>query len=216
MKLRFCDEFEQGFGWTPEGDLLRRTSHAVLAGDRVWLTDVVDGEGLDERIAVLGEPAGVVQLLDRHERDCAEVARRLGVPLQVTPLADRSGGPFVVLPVVRRKHWLEIALWFPSERVLVCADALGSVGYFVAPGEKVGVHPLLRLFPPRRALDAVEPEHLLVGHGEGVHGSEATQALREALATSRRRLPKVLLSLPGRALRSPRAARRSSDGRDSP
>lgn len=208
MKLRYVDEFERGFGWQPEDEFLRRTSHAVLAGGRVWLTDVVDGDGLDERIAALGEPAGVVQLLDRHERDCAAVATRLGVPLHVTPFAEVPDAPFVPLPVVRKKRWREIALWFPEESVVVCADALGSIGWFCAPGERLGVHPLLRLFPPRRALGQLEPEHVLVGHGEGVHGAEAAPALHEALATSRRRLPKVLLSLPRRALRSPRGAGR--------
>jgi hypothetical protein len=148
---------------------------------------------LDERIRGVGDPAGVVQLLDRHERDCATVADRLGVPLHVTPFTGVPGSPFVVLPVVRNRFWREIALWFPEARILVCADALGSVGYFRAKGEPFGVHPLLRLFPPRRALAGVEPEHILFGHGEGVHGPEAAPALREALATSRKRLPRALL-----------------------
>jgi hypothetical protein len=193
MQLRFSDEFEHGFGWHLEEERLQRTSHAVRAVGGVWLTDVVDGPGLDERIRALGEPAGVVQLLDRHERDCAAVAERLGVALHVTPFTDVPGAPFVVLPVVRRKRWREIALWFPEERVLVCADALGSLNYFRAGDEPFGIHPLLRLVPPRRALGGLEPEHILFGHGEGFHGPEAVPALREALATARRRLPRALL-----------------------
>jgi len=193
MQLRFSDEFEHGFGWSPEGERLRRTSHALLAGGGVWLTDVVDGPGLDERIRALGEPAGVVQLIDRHERDCAAVANRLGVALHVTPFTDVPGAPFVVLPVVRRRFWHEIALWFPEERILACGDALGSLGYFRARDEPFGVHPLLRLFPPRRALAGLEPEHILLGHGDGMHGPEAAPALREALATARKRLPRALL-----------------------
>ena len=39
----------------------------------------VDWAGLDETVAGLGEPAGVVQLLDRHNRECAAVARRLAL-----------------------------------------------------------------------------------------------------------------------------------------
>jgi hypothetical protein len=193
MQLRFSDEFEYGFGWHPEGEKLQRTSHALRVGGSVWLTDVVDGPGLDERIGALGEPAGVVQLIDRHERDCAAVADRLGVPLHVTPFTDVPGAPFVVLPVVRRRFWREIALWFPEERILVCGDALGSLGYFRARDEPFGVHPMLRLFPPRRALGSLEPEHILYGHGAGVHGPQAAPALREALATARRRLPRALL-----------------------
>jgi hypothetical protein len=193
VKLRFCDEFEHGFGWQREGELVQRTSHAVLSGGRVWLTDVVDGSGLDERVRGLGDPAAVVQLLDRHRRDCGQVAERLGVPLAVTPFEGLPDAPFVVLPVLRWKRWREIALWFQAERILVCADALGTLSYFRAPGERLGVHPLLRLFPPRRALGGLDPDHVLVGHGEGVH-SGATAALQEALATARRRLPAALLS----------------------
>src|ERR687895_556282 len=94
MKIRFCDEFEGSIGWTPaEPEVRRRTSHAVAAGGRVWIVDPVDGEGLDERVRALGEPAGVVQLLDRHNRDCRTVAQRLGVPLHLTPFGGVEGAP---------------------------------------------------------------------------------------------------------------------------
>ena len=93
-------------------------SHAIRAQDRVWLTDVVDGEGLDERIAALGQPVGVVQLLDRHKRDCAAVAGRLGLPLHVTPFTDVEGAPFVAFPIVRQRFWREVALWFSEQRIL--------------------------------------------------------------------------------------------------
>lgn len=192
MKLHFSDEFEHGFGWYPEGERFRRTSHAIQADGAVWLTDVVDGPELDERLRALGEPAGVVQLIDRHDRDNAAVADRLGIPLHVIPFTGVPGAPFVVVPVVRLRFWREIALWFPEQRILVCGDAIGSLGYFPARGELIGVHPLLRLFPPRRALGDLEPEHVMFGHGEGVHGPAATPALREALATARRRLPRTL------------------------
>jgi hypothetical protein len=193
VPLLFDDEFEHGFGWHGE-DRLRRTSYAILSQGRVWLTDVVDGEGLDERIAALGEPAGIVQLIDRHKRDCAAVARRLGVPLHVTPFAPVENAPFLAFPIVRRRFWREVALWFADERILVCGDALGSLGYFRAPGEPFGVHPALRLTPPRKALAALEPEHVLFGHGAGFHGPEAPDALRAALETSRRRLPHAWLA----------------------
>jgi hypothetical protein len=74
--------------------------------------------------------------------------------------------------------------------VLVCGDALGTQPYFRTEEERLGVHPLLRLIPPRR-LARLAPQHVLVGHGEGVH-EDATAALREALTTSRRRLPAAL------------------------
>ena len=193
MDLRFIDEFEHGFGWAPEGDKLARTSHAVLAGEGVWLTDVLDGAGLDERIAALGPPVAVIQLLDRHARDNAAVAKRLGVPLHETPMNDVEGAPFVVLPIVKRRFWREIALWFAEERILVCADALGSLGYFRAGDEPFGLHPFLRLFPPKK-LETLEPEHVLFGHGRAFHGPEAPDALRGALTKPRRRLPQALFN----------------------
>jgi hypothetical protein len=71
--------------------------------------------------------------------------------------------------------------------VLVTADALGTVPhYFALGGERLGVHPLLRLTPPR-VLEGFAPAHVLVGHGEGVHEGAAA-AVREAIAHSRRRL----------------------------
>jgi hypothetical protein len=196
MKVRFCDEFEGSFGWTPaEPELQRRTSHAVASGGRVWVVDSLDGEGIDERIRALGEPAAVVQLLDRHTRDCRAVADRLGVPLHVTPFAGVQAAPFDVVRVVDFPGWREAALWFPAERILVCADAVGSASYFRAKGERIGVHPLLRLWPPK-ILARFEPRQLLFGHGEGLAGEEAAEALRTALRTSRGRIPAWLASLP--------------------
>jgi hypothetical protein len=195
VQFRFIDEFDHGFGWTPEGDPLERASHAIRIGSSVWLTDVLDGPGIDERIVALGEPRGVIQLIDRHERDCATLAARLGVPLHETPFDGVPEAPFDVLPVVRSRFWKEVALWFAAERILVVGDALGTVGYFRAgDDEPVGVHPFLRLKPPRKALAGLEPLHVLCGHGQGGHGEGVPEAVRQALATARRRLPQALLN----------------------
>jgi hypothetical protein len=189
--VRVCDELEDGsFGWIEPG-FLRRCSHALAVDGRVYVIDPGDEDGLDERINAAGEPAGVIQLLDRHNRDCTELARRLAVPLHYLA----APAPFVAIPLATPPRWNEIALWWPERRVLVCADALGTISYFRAPGERLGVHPLLRLRPPR-ALRRVYPEHVLTGHGAGVH-DDAAAALHEALRTSRRRLPAAL----GRLLR---------------
>jgi hypothetical protein len=189
VQVRFVDEFEGSVGWTPaQAELRRRTSHAVASGGGVWIIDPLDGAGIDERILGLGEPAGVVQLLDRHNRDCRALAERLGVPLHVTPFAGVEGAPFEVARVLDVPGWHEAALWFPAERILVCADAVGSAPYFRARGERIGVHPLLRLWPPK-ALARFEPMQLLVGHGEGLAGEVAAKALHAALRTSRRRIP---------------------------
>jgi hypothetical protein len=194
MRFRFCDDLgAEGFGWIVD-EAMTRTSHALAADGKVWLVDTLDWPEAIDRARALGEPAGVVQLLDRHDRDCAAIASRLGVPHVVAPDGIPSS-PFTCVPVMRRKRWRESALWWPDERTLVTADALGTNPFVTGGKAAVGVHLFLRLTPPR-ALGSFEPEHLLVGHGEGVHGASATDAVREALRTSRRRLPGVLLRLP--------------------
>jgi hypothetical protein len=159
--------------------------------------DPVDAEGVEDRVLALGKPAGVIQLLDRHERSCASLAARFGVPLFRVPFRGVAGSPFAVLRVVDRFRWREAALWWQEQAVLVCADALGTASYFCAPGESLGVHPLLRPNPPRAPLRAVavRPRHVLCGHGAGIHGDTAALAFDEALATARSRLPRYLIGL---------------------
>jgi hypothetical protein len=168
-----------------------RAGHAVLSGGRVWIIDPPAGDGVLDRIVGLGAPGGVVQLLDRHNRDCADVADRLGVPLYRLPFGGVTDAPFDVIPILRSPVWKEVALWFPAERTLVCADALAAAPGYTARRERVGVHPFLRAFPPRR-LAHLDVQRLLMGHGEGINGPEALTAVAEALRTARRNLPFVL------------------------
>src|SRR5262249_50199770 len=113
---------------------------------------------------------------------------RLGVPHHVVP--QQRLGPFEFLPLRLRRPWREVALWWPGERTLACGDAVGTARYFCAGDERLGVHPLLRLRPP--GLD-VHPDVILCGHGPGIF-SDADAALREALRTSRRRIPQQAVS----------------------
>jgi hypothetical protein len=133
----------------------------------------------------------VLVLLDRHQRDSAAFGERLGVPVHQVPFAPLPGVPFEFRPVVRWRFWRETALWWPEGRVLVAADALGTLAYMRPRGQALGIHPLLRPWPPRRAFAGLEPEHVLVGHGEGVHGSGAATALVTALERARRDIPRV-------------------------
>lgn len=189
--MRSVDEFRGGFGWIEPG-FLERTSHALVVDGAVWLVDPLAAHGLEERIREAGTPAGVIQLLDRHQRDGAGLAARLRVPLHVVPFAGVPGAPFSFRRVARFPGWREVALWWEDERVLVCGDALGTASYFRAAGESLGVHPFLRLLPPRAMAGALSPRHVLFGHGEGIHGEEAAFHLEEALSTSRRRIPRWL------------------------
>ena len=181
--MRFCDDRgDDGFSWTVS-EPMTRTSHALSANGHVWLVDALDWPEAIDRARSLGSLAGVVQLLDRHTRDCAALAQRHGVPHLVAP-ATLPGTPFEAIRIAGRLRWHEVALWWPERRTLVTADALGTNRFFPTAGDRVGVHPFLKPFPPHQLL-RTEPEHLLVGHGEGLHGPEAAKALRQALGRSR-------------------------------
>ena len=75
------------------------------------------------------------------------------------------------------------------------AEALGTAPYLPARGESLGVHPVLRLTPPR-ALAGSGPEHPLVGHGPPLHGPDVAERVRRAIARSRREIPRWLAGLP--------------------
>jgi hypothetical protein len=190
VELRWVDAWDGGIGWVAD-EAMARTSHALAVDGRVWVIDPVDGPGVDERVRGLGEPAGVLQLLDRHNRDCAAVAGRLGVP-HVRAWEGLDGAPFEAVPVRDNRLWREVALWDPAARTLVCADVLGTLRYFRAPGERVGWHPLVRPMPPR-AFARLAPDRILVGHGDGVF-DDAVAALQTTVVRGRRRLPAAWLT----------------------
>jgi hypothetical protein len=189
--VKTYDEYEFGLSWVLR-EPMERASHALVIDGRVWLVDPVAVDEALERVRELGEPAGVLQLLDRHNRDCAKLAAQLGVPHLKVPDA---APPFDALPVVRIPGWKETALWWPAKRALIVAEAVSSSEVFTGGAARVGVHFLLRPLPPTR-LCAYAPEHLLMGHGVGVHGPDATAELERAYARSRRDLPRVLAKLP--------------------
>jgi hypothetical protein len=197
VKARFCDELPFAFGWIID-EPSTRTSHVLASEGSVWLVDPVDWEPGLARARQLGEPAAVLQLLDRHNRDCAAIAARLGIPHLIAPRSI-AATPFEPVEVKRARRWQEIALWWRDTRTLVVADAIGTNAFFTGGRSPAGVHLLLRLTPPRRQLGSFEPEHLLVGHGEGLHGEAAETGLRRALAKSRRDLLAVSLRAPALA-----------------
>jgi hypothetical protein len=194
VTLAAVSEFTLGVTWEID-EAARRTSHAIRTDDgRVWLVDPVDHPDALTRVAKLGEPAAVLQLVDRHNRDCAAIAARLGVPHLGVPDAV-PGSPFEAIPVLRMKRWRETALWWPQRELLVVAEAIGTAVAFTAGHGAVGMHPILRPRPPA-ALRGYAPEHLLVGHGPPVHGAAARDGIDWAYAHARRDIPRLLASLP--------------------
>ena len=96
------------------------------------------------------------------------------------------------------RFWLAAALAFGGAALVALGsgggvsgqlwgDLLGFAASATWAWYTVAVSPLLRMTPPRRLL-ALEPEHVLVGHGEGIH-ADATVALRDAVRLARRRTP---------------------------
>jgi hypothetical protein len=181
-----------GLTWVETGGM-RRAAHAVLHEGRVWLIDPFQDDVALGTAAELGRPAGVIQLLDRHDRDCAQISQRLEIPRLRVPEAVPDS-PFTVLSVVSRPWWKEVALWWEREQTLIVAEAVGTAPPF-ALGRRVGVHPMLRLTPPRSALSGHRPQRLLVGHGHAIE-SGAAPALGEALSAARSDIPKLALKLP--------------------
>lgn len=209
-EYREIDRFDDGVGWIAHPDeTMQRASHAIAVDGEVWVLDPVDADGIDDLFAEFGDVAGVVVMLDRHKRDAAAVADRHDVPVYlpeffegVTEDIDAAVARFDdelsdtgirSLRVVDNRFWQEVALYNPANGTLVVPETVGTVDYFLAGDEKLGVHPMLRLTPPQSALRSVVPERVLVGHGAGVM-EDAARALDDALDQSRRGAPRLYAS----------------------
>ena len=176
--VRVYDEYAFGFSWVLE-ETMPRTSHALVVDGKVWLVDPVAFDEALDRAAGLGEIAGVLQLLDRHNRDCAQLAARFGVPLLKVPDAV-PGTPFKAIPVVRFPGWKETALWWPEHEALIVAEVVGANEIYTGGRGAGGIHPLLRPLPPGGA--PLRARHLLMGHGAGVHGAPRRRRSRRTRA----------------------------------
>jgi hypothetical protein len=183
-----------GLSWVMD-DAMERACHALRDVDgRVWLIDPVRDDEALAAVAALGPPVGVLQLLDRHNRDCAAIAAALEVPhLRVPDVMPDA--PFDVRRVVGNRLWREVALWWPARRALIVAEVLGTGQAFAVSDDPVGVHPLRRLLPPTM-LRGLGAEHLLVGHGAPLHGPDVAGQVDRAIARSRHDLPKLVLKVP--------------------
>ena len=201
------DRYEGGVGWIAHpNERMERASHALAVDGEVWVVDPVDAEGLDELLAEFGEVAGVVVLLDRHKRDAAAIANRHEVPVYLPEhfegITKDLGAPVVRFgneladtgieahTVVDNRLWQEVALYNPADATLVVPESVGTAAYFLAGDERLGVHPMRRLVPPRRQLGRFAPERVLVGHGAGIFEG-ATAVLEDALSNARARTPRL-------------------------
>lgn len=194
MATRLIDRTPIGITWVID-EPMARASHAIVDQGKVWIIDPVDDAEAMQEVAALGEPAAVIQLLDRHNRDCLEVAERLGVDLLRLPRSI-DDSPFEVIDVIESPVWKEKALWWQDQRVLVVAEAVGTNRFYRPGSEGAGIHLGLRLAPPKKALASYLPQHLLMGHGGPIHGQQATEALQQAMDRSRRDFAAALVGAP--------------------
>lgn len=199
------DRFDGGVGWIAyPGEAMQRAAHAVESEGELWVFDPVDAGGLDDLLAEFdADVGGVVVGLARHTRDADAVAARHDVPVYVPAWMSGVAGDldapverfgdglagFAVERLIDNPLWQE-AVFFDGE-TLVVPEALGTGEFFRSASEDLGVHPVLRLLPPR-SLRQYAPERLLVGHGEGVF-EDAPGAIRAAVDGSRRRAPSLYL-----------------------
>ncbi|WP_436902957.1 hypothetical protein [Halovenus halobia] len=199
-------EFEGGLSWMahPEEDG-QRSSHAIRTADGVWLLDPIDAPNVEERIASLGDVAGVAVLSCYHARDAEAFARRHDVPVSYPTWMSRIGdlvdaptdqytfspaGEFRVLTCRPFPGWEEVFWYHGPSGTLVVPDSLGTIDSFCVGDERLGLELLRRLQPPTQ-LAGLDPERILVGHGPGVT-DHAGSALREALDGARWTFPAAL------------------------
>jgi len=187
-------------------ETMERASHVLAVDDEVWVIDPVDTVGLDDYLTEFGDIAGVVVLLDRHKRDSAEIATRhdvsVWVPEFMDGVASKLDAPterfryeladtgYVAYTLVDNRFWQEAILYSEDGDILIVPESVGTAAYFRTSSEPLGVHPMMRVTPPRK-LARFEPDRLLVGHGAGIP-EHATEALSTALDGSRRRTPSLM------------------------
>lgn len=207
--LRAIDRDDGGVGWIAHPDeAMQRASHALVGDDGgVWVFDPVDAGGVDDLLGEYGDVAGVVVGLDRHRRDAATLATRHGVAVHAPQWMDNVSASEFDAPLERFEGevgnsgiralqvrdslvppWQEAAFHHPDSGTAYVPESVGAAEYFLTDGERLGVHPMLRLFPPRTPLSRLSPDAVRVGHGAGVE-DDAAAALSDALANSRGRAP---------------------------
>jgi hypothetical protein len=209
------NRFEGGASWIPFPDEeMQRASHAVATDEGLVVVDPVDVPDLDEWLADLAEDtgadgvAGVAVLLDRHKRDSAAIATRhdvpVGVPSWMSGVRDDLDAETVDLEsmledtsyevrrVIDNPFWQEAGMYDPGAEVLVLPEVFGTVDYYCAPGETLGVHPMLRFTPPKK-LKRLDVDRLLVGHGEGID-DDADDLMRTALRKATTNAPGLYIN----------------------
>lgn len=186
----------------------QRASHAIRGDDGVWIVDPLEAPDVHDAISELGTVTGVAVLSSWHARDAGAFARRYDVPVflptWMTRVEDRVDAPIERYERTLGESGIHVSLSNPlptwregiayreSDGTLLVPESLGTAAPFLVGDERLGLELSRRLRPPRASLAGLEPERVLVGHGPPIY-ENATPALREALATARRRFLRALV-----------------------
>lgn len=220
---RVVGEFDNALSWIAhprEGG--KRASHAIRTDEGVWLLDPLDAPDIEERIDDLGEVVGVAVLSCYHARDAGTFARRHDVAVHIpewmgrieervdAPVERYSLAPggldagFRTLSCRPFPGWQEVFLYHDPSETLVTPDSLGTTEQNRIRDERLGLVTVCRLRPPRQ-LRGLEPDRVLVGHGEPVT-EEASAALETALGAGPRSFPRAFIKHGPASIRSMLAA----------
>ena len=215
--------WEDGVSWIAHPDERgRRASHAIETEAGVWLVDPLDATNLADLLDPLGEVVGVAVLSSWHPRHAGRLARRYGVAVHVptwmgrvsarvdAPVKRYTLAPSDAFRVVSARPfptWQEAMLYHGATGTLFVPDSLGTVEHWCLAGERLGL-PLFRRPQPPVGLRGLDPDRVLVGHGEPVT-ERAADALAGALDGTRQTLPRAFVETGPPALRGVLAAVRN-------
>jgi hypothetical protein len=222
---RAVGEFDDAVSWIAHPDEGgKRASHALRTDEGVWLLDPLDAPNIEERIDDLGEVAGVAVLSCYHARDAGKLARRYDVSVHIPKWMDRvekrvdapvrrytdsPGGPdagFRTRSCRPFPGWQEVFLYHDPSETLVTPDSLGTTEQNCIRDERLGLITIRRFQPPTQ-LRGLEPDRVLVGHGEPVT-EEAAAALETALDAGPLSFPRAFIKHGPESIRSMLAALR--------
>lgn len=216
---RLVGEWDDAVSWIAhpdEGGV--RASHAIRTADGVWVIDPLDAPNVEEFVDPLGEVVGVAVLTCWHARDADAFAERYDVPVHVPEWMSRIGdlvdapieryglapgepdADFRTLPCRPFPRWEEVFLYHEASGTLVTPDSLGTADMALIDDERLGLPVLRRLQPPVQ-LRGLDPDRILVGHGEPLT-ENAGDALTTALDGARRSFPTALLEHGPESVRS--------------
>lgn len=185
-----------------------RTSHAIRTEEGVWVLDPLDAPNVGDVIDSLGDVVGVAVLSCWHARDAGVLARRhdvsVHVPAWMARITERVAAPverYTLAPggagsgfhaVACRPFpgWQEVFLYHDPTGTLVSPESFGTTDHHCLADEQLGLMLLRRLQPPVQ-LGGLDPDRILVGHGEPVT-EDASRALERALDGARRSFPNAL------------------------